>query len=394
MSKNNFPEFREANGHIHTPYSFSAFSDMNAIFDMAAKENIAALGINDFFVADGYREFYEGSIRNRVFPLFNIEFIGLMKDEQKKGIRINDPQNPGRVYFSGKGIDYPFNPGWLQKRKLKSVKKKSQDQIREMIIKLNTLIRPINPDITLSYDEILGKYAHELVRERHLAKALREAVSEKYPDHGDQLQFFESLLDGKKPATLTGDNAGLENEIRSSLLKSGGKAFVEENDDSFLELGQIIKIILKAGGIPCYPVLLDNSAGKCTEFEDDSQALYKSLTGMKIGCIELIPARNDAVILKNFIDFFNRKGFLIILGTEHNTPLMAPLTVTSRSQEALSDDLKRIAWESVCVIAAHQYLRAQGRQGYILPDGTPSLSQKKDLATLGRMVIEYYLQNN
>jgi hypothetical protein len=394
MSRNSFPEFREANGHIHTPYSFSAFSDMNTIFTMAREENIAALGINDFFVTDGFKDFYDGSVRNGVFPLFNIEFIGLMKEEQKKGIRINDPHNPGRIYFTGKGLDYPFNPGWLMKRKFKSIKKQSQNQIREMIGKLNTLISPINPAITLSYDAIRGKYARELVRERHLAKAVRYAVSENYSDPEDQIHFLESLFDGKKPVAGTGDNAGLENEIRSNLLKSGGKAFVEENDDSFLDLGQIIKIILKAGGIPCYPVLLDDPAGKCTEFEDDPQALYRSLTDLKIGCIELIPSRNDSVILKNFVDFFYRKGFLILFGTEHNTPQMIPLTVTSRGQERLDDSLKRISWESVCVLAAHQYLRAQGRQGYVLENGTPSVKQKKDLASLGQVVIEYYLQKN
>lgn len=394
MSKNNFPEFREANGHIHTPYSFSAFSDMDAIFTMAREENIAALGINDFFVADGYRDFYAGSLKNHIFPLFNIEFIGLMKDEQKKGIRINDPNNPGRVYFSGKGLDYPFDPGWLQKIKLRSVKSNSQKQIKEMIDKLNLLIRPINPDLVFSYDEIRKKFARELVRERHIAKAVRNAVTEKYSDPEEQIHFYEGLFGGKKPVSGTGDNAALENEIRSNLLKSGGKAFVEENDDSFLELRQIIKIIISAGGIPCYPVLLDDPKGKCTEFEDDPQELYKSLSALNIGCIELIPARNDSAILKNFVDFFYRKGFLIILGTEHNTPQMLPLTVTSRGQERLDDDLKKIAWESVCVLAAHQYLRAQDRQGYILTDGTPSVRQKQDLASLGQMVIEYFLQKN
>ena len=90
----------EVNGHVHTPYSFSAFSGIPAIFELALKENIKVVGINDFFVADGYPEFYENSIKNSVFALFNIEFIGLLKDEQAKGIRINDPSNPGRCYFS------------------------------------------------------------------------------------------------------------------------------------------------------------------------------------------------------------------------------------------------------------------------------------------------------
>jgi len=29
-----------------------------------------------------------------IFPLFNIEFISLLKKEQKEGVRINDPNNP------------------------------------------------------------------------------------------------------------------------------------------------------------------------------------------------------------------------------------------------------------------------------------------------------------
>ena len=45
-----FPEYREANGHIHTPYSFSAFTALETAFRMAVEEKIAVLGINDFYV--------------------------------------------------------------------------------------------------------------------------------------------------------------------------------------------------------------------------------------------------------------------------------------------------------------------------------------------------------
>ena len=95
MSNPFIPDYREVNGHIHTPYSFSAFDDMETIFRMATQEHIAVLGINDFFVADGYDAFYKGCVQNNIFPEFGIEFIGLLKEEQKKGIRINDPNNPG-----------------------------------------------------------------------------------------------------------------------------------------------------------------------------------------------------------------------------------------------------------------------------------------------------------
>jgi hypothetical protein len=387
-----YPDYREANGHIHTPYSFSAFSDLETVFKMAGSEKITLLGINDFYVTDGYDAFCKGCLQNNIFPLFNIEFIGLLKEEQQKGIRINDPNNPGRIYFSGKGLDNPFHTGWLQRRQLKSVIKESQLQIKAMIAKLNQLIQTENPLLSLSYETIKKRYAHDLVRERHIAKALRILVIESFSTPEEQLHFLETLYGGKKSKTGLSDTSALENEIRSNLLKSGGTAFVEEDENSFLELKKIIKIIIKAGGIPCYPVLLDDPSGKYTEFESDSERLYSSLKGLGIECIELIPGRNDFTVLKNFVEFFHNKGFIITFGTEHNTPEMIPLTVTTRGAKLLDESLKKIAWEGACVIAAHQYLRADGRQGYVLPDGTHSVKQMRELINLGQLVIEYFLK--
>lgn len=389
-----FPDYREANGHIHTPYSFSAFSDMETIFKMAENENIAVLGINDFYVTDGYEAFSNGCLQNNIFPLFNIEFIGLMKEEQQNGTRINDPNNPGRIYFCGKGLDYPFHTGWLQKRQLKSVIKESQIQIKAMITKLNLLLEQENPSLNLSYDTIKKEYAHDLVRERHIAKALRIMSMESFSTQEEQLRFIESLYGGKKSKIVFSDSAALENEIRSNLLKSGGAAFVEEDENSFLGLNKIIKIIIKAGGIPCYPILLDDPSGKFTEFETDPEKLYASLSSLGIECIEFIPGRNDFTILKNFVNFFYNKGFIITFGTEHNTPEMMPLTVSTRGSFPLDESLKKIAWEGACIIAAHQYLRADGRQGYVLPDGTHSVKQKRELIKLGQLVIEYSLKKH
>lgn len=382
---------REVNGHIHTPYSFSAFPDMETIFRMAKEEKIAVLGINDFYVTDGYASFHKGCVQNSVFPLFNIEFIGLLKEEQQDGIRINDPNNPGRIYFSGKGLDYPFHTGLKQRIALWKVIRESQGQMKAMIGKLNELIVKQEPELTLSYNKIRKDYARELVRERHLAKAVRMAAVNKFTDPEKQLSFLEALYGGKKAKADINNQAAVENEIRSNLLKSGGAAFVEENEKSFLELNKIIEIILKAGGIPCYPVLLDDPSGKFTGFEGDYEKLYQSLKKLGVVCIELIPGRNDGKILKEFVDFFNSKGFIITFGTEHNSPEMIPLTVSTRGSVPLDETMKRVAWEGACIIAAHQYLRYEGRQGYVMENGKNNGEQKKELAMLGQYVIEYYL---
>jgi hypothetical protein len=388
MNDITFPEYREVNGHIHTPYSFSAFDSLETVFKMAKDEQIPVLGINDFFVTDGYEAFISRCLRNDIFPLFNIEFIG---QEQKKGIRINDPNNPGRIYFSGKGLDYPFNPGWEQKWQLARVIRESQYQIKAMIAKLNDLMKAVNPSLSLSYNNVRDKYAKKLVRERHLAKALRHLAVANYNTPEDQLRFIESLYGGKKSKTGMENPAALENEIRSNLLKAGGAAFVEEDKKTFLELSRIMEIIVKAGGIPCYPVLLDDPSGKYTEYETDPEKLHNSLSSLGIGCIELIPGRNDLSILKKFVEYFNSKDYVILFGTEHNTPEMAPLTVSARGRQPLDGSLKQIAWEGACIVAAHQYLRAHRRQGYVLSDGTLSRDQKNGLIKLGQLVIEYFL---
>jgi hypothetical protein len=387
------PEFREVNNHIHTPYSFSAFNDLELIFKMAENEKISLLGINDFYVTDGYKAFYDGCAGNRIFPLFNIEFIGLMKDEQKRGIRINDPNNPGRIYFCGKGLDFPFHLELHRKRELNKVREETQNQLKAMITKLNTLISVITPELELDFDEIKRRYAHDLVRERHIAKAIRILAAENWDSNEKQLAFIELLYGGKKSKTGFSDPAALENEIRSNLLKAGGAAFVEENEHSFFDLKRITDIIVDAGGIPCYPVLLDDPSGKFTEFEDDPERLYNSLAKLEISCIELIPGRNDLSILKEFVSFFDKKGFIITFGTEHNTPEMLPLTVTARGKMPLDESLKKIAFRGASVIAAHQYLRAQNRTGYVGKKGLTRISEKEDFEILGQFVIEYYLNN-
>src|SRR5512133_519854 len=92
------------NGHFHTPYSFSAFTEIEQVFRMAEAEGVQVLGINDFYTTDGYAEFAALAAKYKIFPLFNIEFMSLQKDLQDANIRVNDPANPGRTYFSGKGL--------------------------------------------------------------------------------------------------------------------------------------------------------------------------------------------------------------------------------------------------------------------------------------------------
>ncbi|MBA7516722.1 hypothetical protein ES705_08770 [subsurface metagenome] len=381
----------KVNGHLHSPYSFSAFTDMEQMFEMATNENIKVLGINDFYTTDGYAEFFKLALKYKIFPIFNIEFMGMLADEQANGIRINDPNNPGRTYFSGKGLRYPAQMDEKNKKILNSIVNESHSQVEEMISKLNDFLQLIGSDIRIGIDEIREKWAKELVRERHIAKALRMKIFEEFSTDDKRAIFLGKLLGDKVPKSLIDNVPALESEIRARLLKKGGVAYVKENEKAFPEIENVIEIIVNAGGIPCYPVLLDDKNGDYTEYESDPVKLLEKLKEKNVSSIELIPGRNDFNKLKEFVLFFDKNGFVITLGTEHNTPAMEPVTVSCREGKALDRELVSISYRGTSVIAAHQYLHAQGREGYIRNDGTTRADEKEYFEQLGDAVIRKFI---
>jgi len=383
----------KVNAHIHSPYSFSAFSEVKQAFELAAKESIRILGINDFSVIDGYDEFYENSLISKIFPLFNIEFISLSSDFQKRGIRVNDPNNPGRIYFSGKGLDYPGSLPEIYRSVIESSIKESQRQIELMVTKTNDWLEKIEADFRLDYKEIKNNYAKNLVRERHIAKALRVKISQRFNLEEDKRAFLKKFFYGNEPISDLENTSEVENEIRNRILKAGGKAFVEENVNAFLNLECVIDIILHAGGIPCYPVLLDDPKGFMTEFEMNKENLFLELTKKNIFCIEFIPLRNKYEILKEFVYFFYNNGFVVLFGTEHNTPELAPLTVSCRNQVPLDENMARIGYEGACLIAAHQYLRAKGTRSKVFQWNMLNIHEKDRLIILGKSVVERFLNS-
>jgi len=383
----------EVNAHIHTPYSFSAFTGIGQIFEMALQEGIQVVGINDFNVTDGYPEFYDHARSNRIYPLFNIEFIALDRDMQKQGIRINDPNNPGRIYLSGKGLDFPAHLEDKSRKVVDSVIREGHRQIRTMIEKTNRLLAEAGTGIFLDFTAIRKRHALEIVRERHLAKALRTVILEKYPAPEDQKGILARLYDGRFPTADPANEAATEIEIRNILLKAGGRAFVEEDEKAFPTIAQVQGIIAGSGGIACYPVLLDDVEGNLTDFESDWHKLYEELTARGIFCIELIPRRNDYQVLKNFVHFFRDQDFIILFGTEHNTPELAPLKVNCRHGVELDPDLKQISYQGACILAAHQHLRAKRMSSPVPSWNTLDLNGKKEIISTGKAVINRFINS-
>jgi hypothetical protein len=385
------PKILLVNGHFHTPFSFSAFTEIDQVFTMARAEGVQVLGINDFYTTDGYAEFAELAKKYKIFPLFNIEFMALQKDLQEAGVRVNDPANPGRTYFSGKGLSNPLVLGGEQLALLKQVQHESNVQTAEMVEKLNAFLAELNAGFSFSFDELKAKYAKNMLRERHIAKALRMAIDEKFTSDEEKKAFYLKVFSGKEVKSKLTDVAGLENEIRGNLLKAGGRAFVPEDPKAFLSLGQVKDIIISAGGIPCYPVLLDDAKGNFTDYEANKEKLYETLVSKGVYSLELIPGRNTFAVLKDFVTYFRSKNFVITFGTEHNTPQLDPVKVSCSGGVELDADLERIGYEGACIIAAHQYLIANGEEGYLNADGDAKAGEYNAFVQLGNAVIKRFV---
>ncbi len=381
----------QINAHIHTPYSFSSFDNIEQAFQLAKEEGIEVLGINDFYVTDGYGHFNELAKKYSIYPLFNIEFISLMEEMQLQGKTNNDPNNPGRTYISGKGLSFPFMLKSESKHKLDGVIKESQEQVKQMIIKTNELLKEIGAGFTFTYEGIKDKYAKELVRERHIAKALRVAINGSFTDDEEKKDFLKKLYSGKESKADLDNNAGFENELRGMLLKAGGRAFVPETKEAFLPTEDAVQVIIDGGGIPTYPLLLDNAKGEFTDFEGDKEQLLKELETRNIYSIEFIPSRNTSKYLEEYAEFFFKNHFLVTFGTEHNTPDLPPMRVKTSDGKELSETLKEIASKSTAVIAAHQHLVGEGKQGYIHKYGKADKENREKYIQTGMDIINQFI---
>ena len=386
-------EIRLVNAHLHTPYSFSAFTDISQALNMAVNENVKVVGINDFYTTDGYSEWAEACAERKIFPLFNIEYISLNRQDQSDGIKVNDPNNPGRTYLSGKGLAFPSKLDEPYASTLESVRLETNLQVQKMSSKLNEILANCNAGFELNFEEIKTSLTKGMVRERHLAKALREKIASRFAEAEDQQQFYKTIFGGKALKSDIRNSAAIENEIRGNLLKAGGAAFIPESPEAFLDMEMVCKIILNSGGIPTYPFLADDSNGNFTEFESPKETVIEILRKRNICSVEFITTRNSIATLEEYAGYFSQNGFVVTLGTEHNTPAMEPIELFARNNTPLSPILLKINYEGACITAAHQYLVATEGSGYLDKDGKPDLSKRGYFASLGKALIEYMIKN-
>ena len=378
----------KVNAHLHTPFSFSAFTELNQALDMAVEEGVKVLGINDFYTTAGYSAWASGCKERNLYPLFNIEFISLNEADQKAGLRVNDPGNPGRTYLSGKGLSYPFQLTEPFATQLAEVCAEANAQVQAMCGKVNEILAANDAGFALDFEWIKNNLTKGSIRERHLAKALRMKLYEACNNNPLEIRIlFHNLFGGKELKSEINDIAGVENEIRANLLKAGGGAFVPEDPKAFLPMQTVCDIIVAGGGIPTYPFLADDAKGGYTDFENNLERVSTQLTERGFHSVEFISTRNSVELLEKYAGYLHDQGFVVTLGSEHNTPAMEPMELFARNSTPLTDRLLQINYEGVCVVAAHQHLVAQGLRGYVDANGQADRSKRAEFIKLGDELI-------
>jgi len=388
------------NAHIHLPPNFSAFDTIEQALTMCDKQNVRVIGVNNYYDFTLYDELSKIARQKAILPLFGTEIIALEKDLVEKTIRVNDGVNPGKYYIGGKGIT-KFDQLSQRARELFDGNRNNDAQrMSKMTGKLSQLFTRHGVNITLDDKAVIDRVVERhlcpastvTLQERHLAQAFQQVFFEKVPTPKRNQKLTEIF--GATPCSEPDDAVSIQNEIRSFLIKAGKSCFVEE---TFVTLSQAKELICQLGGISCYPVLADGTDPIC-EYEYPLDDFISTLKDNNFSMVEFITVRNSPQVLLEYATAIRKAGIVVVAGTEHNTLDMIPLKPLCAGKVDIPNELEEIFYEGICVIAAHQFLCANGKCGFVDSAGMPnpaySCSEERieSFSKLGEKVIEKYFR--
>jgi hypothetical protein len=389
----------KSNGHIHLPPNFSALDSVTQLMDLAAAQGVTVLGASNYYDYTVYADFAALARAKGIFPIFGTEVICLLDDLARAGVKVNDPGNPGRIYFCGKGLTR-FAPMNREARTIIDlIWKNDTDRMASMIDALARIFAShgVRTGLTLDAvkDMIVRRHGSPretvCVQERHVAKAFQEVLFERAAA-AERAETLTQIF-GAKPKDAASAVA-VQNDLRAHLMKAGKAAFVEE---ALVTFEQGYRLVLELGGIPCYPTLADGTLPICG-YENPVEKLIETLHRERVYSAEFIPIRNKPEVLSGYVKAMRAAGLVILGGTEHNTLDLLPIEPTCLNGAPVPEDVKDIFGEGACVTAAHQFLALHGECGFVDAQGRPNPAYKSDeeriaaFRRLGAAVMETYFQ--
>lgn len=390
------------NAHIHLPPNFSAFDSVAQAVTLAAEQKIGVLGVSNYYDYEVYGEFVELARRRSIFPLFGLEVISMQAPLRDAGIKVNDPGNPGKTYLCGKAITRFGAMTPRAAELIGAIRRNDSERMAEMIERMRSTCSERGFSMPVDEAEVIEMIVRRhgcprdtvYLQERHISQAFQESLFAATPV-SDRFATLNRVLGTASKLSNTDDFVGVQNELRSSLMKAGKPAFV---DEKFLSFDEAKALVLALGGIPSYPVLADGTSPLC-EFEADPDKLIAELMARGIHAVEWIPLRNKTSVVVDYVTKMRTEGLVVTAGTEHNTLDLVPFDPHCLDGP-LPDNIRSIFWEGACVAAAHQFLTLHSECGYVNGEGRPNPKYQSPndritaLARLGAAVIQRYFETN
>jgi hypothetical protein len=359
------------NTHLHVPPNFSAFTTVEDAVETSAREGVKVIGTSNFHDFGVYERFDAAARDHGLKALFGLEFISLLDQEQRDGITINDPANPGRAYICGKGIPTPGAPSPETKAFMDAAKVSNEARTTEMVELVRGLFTQAGLELDVTYASIVAGVSQRaqvppewiVLQERHVALGFQEALFAALPT--DQRATFLAKLYGQAPKAGTDDTVATQGELRSRLMKAGCPAFV---DESAVPFADAVDFIRGLGAVVIYPTVADGADPICG-YEDPVEDLIERLGDHHIYGAELVTVRNTPECVDRYVKAWRDAGIFVTAGTEHNTLERIPVDPTCVGGVPISEASRDIFWEGVCVVAAHQHLKQRGELGYVDTSG-------------------------
>ena len=359
---------RGTNCHIHTSESFSVFRSPAEAVWQAARESLAVLGINDHYTVAGHPEFRRACEVAGIDAGFSIEAVAVDREAAEAGLKLNDPDNPGRIYLCGKGITrYPAE-SLPEMRTLARMRSALDRRNRDITVKVMELFRDRLGADGPTYEDVVALTPRGNATERHVAFAVLKRLRELAETQGKPLADIIAVCCGTPPPA-GGDDATLQIFLRAKLLKSGAPCFVREDPDAFVSVADLRAIFLAFGSIPTYPIL----GNPVLAGEQNIETLLDKLGTMGFYAVEVIPTRNTRERLAEIVVAAQRRWWPVFNGTEHNTPESRPLL----DPFALDPEFEPWFRRSSALLLGHQRLVAEGKLGFVDLQGSPTISDAK-----------------
>ena len=326
-----FPAERPVvNMHCHSFYSYNGYGHSPASLAWLAKsQGWHALGVVDFDVLDALDETYRVCDRLNMRVSSGLEtrvYVAEFADRE-----INSPGEPGIFYFVGMGVPSQ-EPPEVAAPVLQAMRDGAEVRNREMADRINAYIDPV----AIDYDaDVIPLTPSGNATERHMLVAYDAAARRVWADREALVAFWAEKL-GVDQATMAGslgEVPGVNDLIRSKLMKQGGVGYVAPGPATFPPLGTVAEAILACGALPLAAWLDGSSEGEAALDE-----LLELNVAHGVAGVVVIPERNwnlsDVEVRRAKVRELDR---LMATARAMHLPIVAGTEMNKAGQPVLDD---------------------------------------------------------